>query len=180
MASWISPSHSVLLYLLRYVHCSYEPLKKTIYELENAPDKTSHHERTALLSVASANEKFIPLLDRELDKIVSFYRIQEEELRSEVEVLDASITKVEEEGPGAYGGFSDEGESDDDDEVVLTGVSGASRNTSMRRKRSISASSPTNGRRRLSSGEYPCSTDTERSLNAIPRQSSNNLFPRTT
>lgn len=131
-------------------------LKKKIYELEGTVSghrTTGSHERSALLgglgqrSVPS-NEKFVPLLDRELHKIVTFYKIQEQELADEIDELAASIARKEEEGEGGSDPrFSDDGDSEDDE---LYGELSLSRSASRpRRKRSISGGSPVARRRSI-------------------------------
>ena len=101
------------------------------------------------------NDQFVPLLDRELDKIVAFYRAQEHELKGELDELAANIARREEEGfNGLDHRFSDDGDSDDDD--ISYGDLTMSRNlstTRWRRKRSISQGSPVARRQNRSSGQ---------------------------
>jgi phosphate transporter len=83
-----------------------------------------------------------------LDKIISLYKIQEEELQGEVDALASDIITTEEHGPGGHLGYSDDGDSDDE-ELVNGAADGARYASASRRKRSISASSPTARRRRM-------------------------------
>ena len=146
---------------------SYDALKRKIYEIESVIDASRFPrgrstERSALLSrlthvsqSASTDDQFVPLLDRELAKIVNFYRTQEHELKAELEELAASITRREEEGPHSLEHrFSDDGDSDDDD--ISYGDVTMSRNVSAsrwRRKPSISVGSPVARRQHRSSGQ---------------------------
>jgi hypothetical protein len=123
----------------------YAALKKTIYELEGGlgsrNDGASYGERSSLLASgdqsASTNEKFIPLLDRELAKTVNFYKAQEPELRAEIEDVAANIARREEEGLGPDPRYVDDDESDDDDVSNLG--SGSSPHAARRRRRTLSA-----------------------------------------
>ena len=97
----------------------------------------------------------MPSLDRELAKIVRFYRAQEHELKVELEELAASIARSEEQGLNSIDHqFSDDGDSDDDD--LSYGDLTMSRNMSTnhwRRKHSISAGSAVARRQHKSSGQ---------------------------
>lgn len=97
----------------------------------------------------------MPLLDRELAKIVKFYRAQEHELKVELEDLEARIARSEEQGLHSIDHqFSDDGDSDDDD--LSYGDLNMSRNMSTnrwRRKHSISAGSAMARRQHRSSGQ---------------------------
>ncbi|KAF8322610.1 SPX-domain-containing protein [Clavulina sp. PMI_390] len=151
-------------------YIDYDNLKRHIYELESSIDAANgssrSHERTALLgrmTPAAANEKFLPLLDRELRKVVAFYVAQEKELLAEVERLGQSIARREEEGLNglADSRYSDD-DSDDDDESH--GIPSGSRVASQsRRKRSLSGGSPVKGRRRMSMdfAPFPHNNDLE-------------------
>lgn len=100
-----------------------------------------------MLGATPTNEKFLPLLDRELDKIVSFYKAQEQELSDEITQLAEAIAKREEEGDRFDSRFSDD--ADSDDEELSYGDTNLSRSMSRtRRKRSMSAGSPVATRRR--------------------------------
>lgn len=154
--------------MFEITHCSYDTLKRKIYEFETNIDASRgtlglSHERSALLGrfghdevSASTDEKFVPLLDRELDKIITFYKAQEHELREELDQLSISIARREEEGFNGLtdARFSDDGDSDDDDmsygDLTMSRRMSTSRS---RRKRSISGGSPVNTRRRYS-GKY--------------------------
>lgn len=88
---------------------SYSNLKKAIYNLEqNLPTGDSgqsnvgddiEQESTALLgaSISDSDGTFIPLLDKELRKIVAFYGVKEAELREELSRLRNDLRKTESE-----------------------------------------------------------------------------------
>lgn len=88
---------------------SYSNLKKAIYNLEqNLPAELSgqsnvgddiEQESSALLgaSISDSDSTFIPLLDKELRKIVAFYGIKEAELREELVRLRNDLRKTESE-----------------------------------------------------------------------------------
>jgi phosphate transporter len=95
-----------------------------VYELaksQSVQETTAldHGERTALMhneATSSTDDVFRPLLDQELEKIVSFYIAQEKELFDEVEELTQLVNRKEEEGLGlATATYSSEDDSDDDD-----------------------------------------------------------------
>lgn len=106
---------------------SYDSLKKYIYQLEKQqygheqlltydPEST---ERSTLLTqqdVTSTDSIFIPLLDRELNKIVTFYEQQEEELINDLNDLEKSLLEQEEAELGYYD--DDLVDEDDDDESL--------------------------------------------------------------
>lgn len=96
----------------------YDNLKKIIYQVEKdlvaagasndlesgsgTPYQGEPNERSGLLSTgarsqarAKANNMFLPALDRELEKIMTFYFNKERELYSEVEALASDIEFVE-------------------------------------------------------------------------------------
>lgn len=104
---------------------SYSNLKKAIYNLEqdqvtdilsaDAPGEGGddiEQESAALIasSIANTDGVFIPLLDKELRKIVSFYGIKEDELVKVFTVLHEDLLKTEREEV-----YEDEVFSDDDD-----------------------------------------------------------------
>lgn len=90
-------------------YISYSNLKKTIYSLEQdqtgetpipaGVDDDIEHESTALLttSIASADAIFVPLLDKELRRIVGFYGMKEAELQDQLEKLRENLHKAESE-----------------------------------------------------------------------------------
>jgi len=105
----------VLLFFSSY-H-SYDNLKKIIYQvekdlvavgaassndLESGAGSQEPNERTGLLTSgahatakAKANNLFLPALDKELEKIVTFYYKKERELYAEVEALASDVEYVE-------------------------------------------------------------------------------------
>jgi phosphate transporter len=110
-------------------YIAYDSLKKCIYKLEKQQHgheqlltyDPESNERSTLLAeqdVISTDAMFIPLLDRELRKIATFYEHQEKELLNELKDLDKSLLEQEEGGVGLryYDDISDE---DDDDEDSL-------------------------------------------------------------
>lgn len=109
--------------------CSYDALKKHIYQLEKQQVnlRRSYHdleanEETSLMEnegVASTDVAFIPLLDRELHKICTFYSLQENELLDEVAALQRLVEHQEAQGPDAGYQYTDQhidGEDDEDDD----------------------------------------------------------------
>lgn len=105
---------------------------------------------------------FVPLLNRELKKIVLFYEAQEKELFKELEELEESIAKAEEEGmwgPGGDHGFYDddveEDDEDDDDEDGDDNGNGNNSAQAKKQKRAMSLSQTSStldaGRRRRKS-----------------------------
>ncbi|KAF8339631.1 SPX domain-containing protein [Cantharellus anzutake] len=117
-------------------YIAYAALKKVIYDLEREQTYDLgglDHERSSLLGNGQRTEavqKFVPLLDRELEKIVTFYISQEEELRSELENLTTGIEAAEDRGV-----VQDERDEEDDGDSDETSIWGTS---STRRKRSVS------------------------------------------
>lgn len=108
--------------------CSYDALKKYIYQLEkqqvNREEIVAHDleagEGSALLGGSDSTKTdtvFIPLLDEELRKIVLFYGMQEKEFFEELEDLEEAVQKQEEAdvtGAGRYTDYSDEEDEDDE------------------------------------------------------------------
>ena len=125
---------------------SYDSLKKCIYQLEK--QQHSHeqqlltydpesNERSTLLAeqdVTSTDAMFIPLLDRELRKIVTFYEHQEKELINDLEDLEKSLLEQEDIGLGRryYDDLTDEDDEDDSIEGSLS--PGRRRQTSHQRR----------------------------------------------
>lgn len=93
----------------------------------------------------STDGLFIPLLDRELKKITSFYEAQESELLEEVRGLEKMVLQQEEDGPD-FGHLYDRQEVDEDDEdededfnqALLNSEITFSRSPVSRRRRSLS------------------------------------------
>ncbi|CEH12739.1 probable pho91-similarity to pho87p and pho90p [Ceraceosorus bombacis] len=101
-------------------YLAYSNLKKAIYQLEQSQpvdgstenDVAGTEESQALLSsgvAAEADRVFLPLLDKELKKIVAFYAHKEAELNSAVEQLRVDLERRENEDvrPSIEGVFSD-------------------------------------------------------------------------
>ncbi|KAF8799051.1 SPX-domain-containing protein [Phlegmacium glaucopus] len=107
-------------------YLAYDALKKYIYQLEKQQHgheqllvyDPESNERSGLLTqqdATSTDSVFIPLLDRELKKLVSFYEHQEKELIDDLEELEKSILEQEEAGlgPGYYDDLTDDDDDDD-------------------------------------------------------------------
>lgn len=104
---------------------SYDSLKKCIYQLEKQQQgheqlltyDPESNERSTLLAegdVISTDAMFIPLLDRELRKIATFYEHQENELINDLEELEKSLLEQEDGGLGRrYYDLTDEDDEDD-------------------------------------------------------------------
>jgi phosphate transporter len=110
---------------------SYSALKKYIFQLEKQfldndsalHDLEASHERSRLIAsgtastVKIADKIFTGLLDKELDKIVTFYKDQEAELEREIHALEADIELKDAQGPSpARSEYDDDDEDDDDDD----------------------------------------------------------------
>ncbi|KAG9014908.1 low-affinity phosphate transporter [Tulasnella sp. 427] len=160
-------------------YIAYSALKKKIYDIaaqtDAAEDGHPDVERAGLLAAlrVSGNDIFIPLLDRELDKIVNFYTHQEKEVLDELMELKVLIEQTEEQGlveePYRDEDGTDEDEEDDDDETTNRSVS---RDLSKRRRKASSASD--GGRlpdRRSSAGSYDY--DVEASVPSLNRRRAN-------
>ncbi|KAJ8077599.1 low-affinity phosphate transporter [Marasmius tenuissimus] len=141
-------------------YIDYDMLKKCIYQLEKQQQilSSSYHdiesnERTSLVGRRVDRETdavFIPMLDRELRKIVLFYENQEKELIEELEELE-ELVKVQEEmgleGDHYNDDFTDD---EDDDDESLSQSRDATTATGRRRRRMSSSASNS---RNLFSGE---------------------------
>ena len=144
------------IYTLLNKGFSYAALKKHIYQLEKKASefetRSRYHdlesnEHTALISEpgASATDTyFLPLLDRELNKITLFFEHQEKDLLEEVIELEALVKAKSEESfpPRDPYGFEDDDEDDDDDDDdderrgSVSNERGGGRGHSGRRRRS--------------------------------------------
>ncbi len=112
--------------LTRY---SYDALKKCIYQLEKQQHAHDHHypdlesnEQSTLLGQTDGSETdalFIPLLDRELKKIVLFYEQQKNELMEDFNDLEKDVEFQETLGlqGGAHYADYDDGDEDDDESI---------------------------------------------------------------
>lgn len=134
----------------------YSALKKKIYDIaaqtEAGDGQHGDVERAGLLAgqQVSGNDIFIPLLDRELEKIVNFYTHQEKEVLDELEEVRQLVEQTEEQGlvdePYRDEDGTDEDEDDDDDETTNRSVS---RDLSKQRRRKASSASGAKGFHRL-------------------------------
>ncbi|SPC66321.1 probable PHO91 - similarity to Pho87p and Pho90p [Ustilago sp. UG-2017b] len=112
-------------------YIAYSNLKKAIYIMEkelpsvpNAPYSDLENESSRLLFNAETSETdrtFVPLLDKELDKIVQFYLQKDAELRRDLQQLkdDVHSTENQDFQDDSDYGVSDE---DDDDEDLMDTV----------------------------------------------------------
>jgi len=130
---------------------SYDALKKYIYQLEK--QQAGHlvadlesGERTSLLDQSDATDSlFIPLLDRELKKTVTFYEHQQQELLEELQDLEKDVELQDElglRGEETWGHYADDDDEDDDDSVSRSPVRVRHRSLSHQRKRSSSHRAP--------------------------------------
>ncbi|KAE9390604.1 SPX-domain-containing protein [Gymnopus androsaceus JB14] len=131
-------------------YISYDNLKKYIYQLEKQQQQslTTHfhdlesNERTSLVgrpSDRATDSIFIPLLDKELEKITLFYENQEKELFEELQELEALIQKQEDLGlEGDH--YADDGEYDEEDDESI------SRSPERQRRRRLSGSTSNHNR----------------------------------
>lgn len=98
-------------------------------------------ERTSLIpqtSTSPTDSAFVPLLDRELKKIVLFYESQEKETLDAVSELEELAKEQEENGfweNGQYEGFEDDDDDDDEDEPTNSPSRGGETWPSRRRRR---------------------------------------------
>ena len=129
---------------------SYDSLKKCIYQLEKQQQgheqlltyDPESNERSTLLAdqdVISTDAMFIPLLDRELRKITTFYEHQEKELINDLEDLEKSLLEQEDVGLRRryYDDLTDE---DDDDDSLDESLSPGRRRQPPNRQRRYSGS----------------------------------------
>lgn len=130
---------------------SYDSLKKYIYQLEKQQagreqirvSDLESNERSSLLhqtDVTNTDILFIPLLDRELHKIISFYEHQEKELLEELDTLEKDVALQDElglHGEELWENYADE-DDEEDDESISRSPEGRRRSLSFRRKRSSS------------------------------------------
>lgn len=138
------------------VSLRYDSLKKYIYQLEKqqfghdlsqSRDIEAHESSSLLHGNDSTNTDalFIPLLDRELQKIIAFYEQQEKELLDDLEELEKDVRVQDEvglQGGEHYEDYEDD-EHDDDDESISASRSPERTRRSMSRQRKISAAGRT-------------------------------------
>ncbi|KAJ7596438.1 SPX domain-containing protein [Mycena floridula] len=123
-------------------YIAYDELKKSIYQLEKqqhsmAPYRDAEaNERSALVQ-SSSDAIFKPLLDVQLDKIISFYENQEKELLDELDELEEEVRLREEAGLEGDHYAEDVDDDDDDDDDSLS--QGVSRSNPPKRRRRLSS-----------------------------------------
>ncbi len=137
-------------------------MKKYVYQLEKqqaglheAIHDLEANEGTSLIQdrdIASKDALFIPLLDRELKKMCSFYELQETNLLREVNDLEKLVQQQEEYGPDIGHQYldhvdeeDDDDDDDDDDFAQRSPAASWSRSPLSRRKRSLSESTGLRG-----------------------------------
>jgi hypothetical protein len=121
-------------------------LKKTIYQLEKRQHGLDYdlesNERVSLLQDSDRSDTdsiFIPLLDKELNKIIVFYDPQERELLNDIAQLEEEVKQTEEAGLTGRGHYyDDEIEEDDDDDDDDETNEGHSRSPKRKRRKSTS------------------------------------------
>ncbi len=111
-------------------YIAYSNLKKTIYlmekELPSAPNAAYsdvENESSGLLQDAQSTETdraFVPLLDKELSKIVDFYLAKDAELRADLHNLKDDLERVESEDFDDDSDFARSDDEDDDDDLIDT------------------------------------------------------------
>ena len=112
---------SIFFYIYGNLPSSYAALKKQIYQYEK---QTTDWGRTGddveanvpLMGHSSVNESFTALLDRELNKIKSFYEDQERELLDELDELEKLVASKEADGLSGDPHLVDDDEDEDEDE----------------------------------------------------------------
>ncbi|KAF8149087.1 SPX domain-containing protein [Crassisporium funariophilum] len=136
-------------------YIAYDALKKYIYQLEKQQHgheqlpiyDAESNERSSLLGQQDATHTdnlFIPLLDRELKKIILFYEHQEKELMEDLEDLEKAVVEQEELGLDAgdhYEDYDDDNDEEDDDSVSASrSPEGRRQSLSLGRNRKLSSS----------------------------------------
>lgn len=107
-------------------YIAYSALKKSIYQLEKRqhelrsqhPDDIESNERSALMGhdgSSPTDSFFVPLLDKELQKITKFYEAQERTLLADLEGLE-ELVKMKDEENVSDDRYVDEEDDDDDDD----------------------------------------------------------------
>lgn len=128
----------------------YDALKKHIYQLEK--QQQHHHfvglestERSTLLGEHDAigtDAIFIPLLDKEIQKIVAFYEDKEKELLEDLEELEKDVLKMDDIGLGGgyhYEDYADDDDDEDDDSIASPRSPDGARRSLSRHRKSSSA-----------------------------------------
>ncbi|EDR07175.1 uncharacterized protein LACBIDRAFT_294568 [Laccaria bicolor S238N-H82] len=112
-------------------YIAYEALKKCIYQIEKKQIGHDHlptrdiesNEYSSLLGqqdVTNTDSLFIPLLDQELRKVVSFYENQEAELFDELRDLEDAVAHQEEVGLEAGERYLDHDTEEEDDDSIAS------------------------------------------------------------
>jgi phosphate transporter len=94
-------------------------LEKQQHDLSRSSHDLEANERESLIQQTTrtaTDAVFVPLLDRELKKMVFFYESQEKELLDAVTNLEELVREQEEAGLAAEDQYMIEGEDEDDDE----------------------------------------------------------------
>ncbi|KAF4613446.1 hypothetical protein D9613_008141 [Agrocybe pediades] len=136
-------------------YIAYDALKKHIYQLEKQQFSHEHsqshdieaQESSSLLhgqDTSNTDALFIPLLDRELQKIVAFYQQQEKELLDDLNDLEKDVQEQDDiglQGGEHYRDYEDdehEHDDDDDDDSVSASRSPDRVRRSLSRQRKLS------------------------------------------
>jgi phosphate transporter len=141
---------SVMMEALTVFSVSYDVLKRHIYQLEKRQhgleNDLESNERYSLLQDTDRSDSdsiFIPLLDKELRKIIVFYESQQKESLDEIAELEEQVKEREEAGlAGGRHYFDDEEEDedeDDDEEDINAASLRRTRSPKQRRRKSTSA-----------------------------------------
>jgi phosphate transporter len=131
-------------------------LKKTIYQLEKRQHGLDNdleaNERVSLLEDTNSSDTdsiFIPLLDKQLNKIIVFYDAQEKEVLNDIADLEEEVKQREEAGLSGMGHYFDDDDEEEEDldedydeEEEMTGPLSREPMQSPRRKRRKSSSLP--------------------------------------
>ncbi len=136
-------------------YLAYSNLKKSIYDLEKEsvprPSPSSYrdraddieHESAALLSEESRSDTdpiFLPLIDSELRKIVTFYQAKEQELFLTVTRLQDDLVRAEDEDVGDFRSDGEDSEDEEmDDAADMRGGGGGTGTQKMKRRQSLEA-----------------------------------------
>lgn len=144
-------------------YIAYEALKKCIYQIEKKQIGHDHlptrdiesNEYSSLLGqqdVTNTDSLFIPLLDQELRKVVSFYENQEAELFDELRDLEDAVAHQEEVGLEAGERYLDHDTEEEDDDSIASPTIPDTPLAQSRFRKSLSASRT---RRRAISNVFP-------------------------
>lgn len=150
--------HHLLFRTLQLTENSYEGLKKQLYHLEKQQTALNaiHHdlesnENTTLIENQEADSVFTQSLDRELQKIATFYDHQAKEILDEVAEVEELVRQQDEadfNGNDGYPNFQDSDDDDEDEEEQEEDNTAAAPGTS-RRRPSVTFSPDTRGTGKL-------------------------------